>query len=156
MYSNFPACKLLLLENYDNNIKYYYLLVVSHHTCHVGMYRTKQQKVLWEVDSIIMQGMSHYVLSFCVPVWLSCHVIETICFSHKFLYKYSKLYGLTCINFIHLQELTSKDLGLVEQGRSHLVNSLTHMERYGGLFWYWSSTLLEWRNNSSICIYLSW
>lgn len=67
----------------------------SHHTCHVGMYRTKEQKVFWEVDSIIVQGMSHNVLSFCVPTWLSCHVVETIYFSHKFFYKYSKLYGLT-------------------------------------------------------------
>ena len=38
--------------------------------------RTKEKKVSWEFDSIIMQNRSHNLLLFGAPTWPSYHVIE--------------------------------------------------------------------------------
>ena len=39
------------------------------------VHRTKEKKVFWEFDSIIMQN-GHNLLLFCAPPWPSYHVIE--------------------------------------------------------------------------------
>ena len=40
------------------------------------VYRTIEEKVFWEFDSIIMQNMCHNLLLFCTQTWPSHHVIE--------------------------------------------------------------------------------
>ena len=40
------------------------------------VHRTKEKKVFWEFDSVIVQNMSHNLLLFCAPTWPCYHVIE--------------------------------------------------------------------------------
>ena len=40
------------------------------------VHRSKEKKVVWELDSIIMQTISHHLQLFCAPTWPSYHVIE--------------------------------------------------------------------------------
>ena len=40
------------------------------------VHRIKEEKVFQDVDSIIMQNMTHNLLLFCAPTWPSYHVIE--------------------------------------------------------------------------------
>ena len=40
------------------------------------VYRTIEENVFWEFDSIIMQNMCHNLLLFCTQTWPSHHVIE--------------------------------------------------------------------------------
>ena len=40
------------------------------------VYRTIEKTVFWELDSIIMQNLSHNLLLFCTQTWPSPHVIE--------------------------------------------------------------------------------
>ena len=38
--------------------------------------RTKEKKVFWVFDLIIMQNINHNLLFFCAPTWPSYHMIE--------------------------------------------------------------------------------
>ena len=40
------------------------------------VYRTIEEKVFWEFDSIIMQNMCHNLLLFCTQTWPSLHVTK--------------------------------------------------------------------------------
>ena len=48
------------------------------------IHRTKEKKVFWEFDSIIMQNMSHYLLLLCTATWLSYQVIENHLYTMMF------------------------------------------------------------------------
>ena len=52
------------------------------------VHRTKEKKVFWEFDSIIMQNMSHNLLLFCASLY---HVIE----NHLYLFSVSYMEEFT-------------------------------------------------------------
>ena len=45
------------------------------------VHRTIEKNAFWDFDCIIMKNMSHNLLLFCGPTWVSHHVIENHLFS---------------------------------------------------------------------------